>query len=474
MKNLIGGALALFFLALAPASQAAVRVLATTADWGALTRELGGDRVDVYVATTAMQDVHRVEAKPSLVARARTANLLVANGAELEAGWLPVLLQESGNPRIQRGAPGFFEAASAVTLVEVPTKLDRAMGDIHPLGNPHLHLDPHNVATVAKALAAKLAAVDPAGADYYAARGADFGRRWSEAMTRWQAKAAPLRDVPVVVMHRDQAYLRAGSGSRSSPRSSRSRACRRAPATSGELVTKLAATPPKMILLKCVQRSEGGELAGEPRACARLSSLPYSVGGSAGREGPVRALRRHARQSAPERRNEPPVHRDQHPLARVDRGRPGRALARAARAAGVRARHRVHRPRDRAGRGARRDRGERFRPARRGLDRQAAAGAAALAGALLLTWTERKRPEAQEALIGILFVLASGAADPPARERSARRRQPQGPAVRPDPLGLEHAARPDRDPDRLSSPSCGSSGGAHRPHRLLPVVRRRW
>jgi zinc/manganese transport system substrate-binding protein len=279
MKNLIGGALTLFFLALAPASQAAVRVLATTADWGALTRELGGDRVDVYVATTAMQDVHRVEAKPSLVARARTAQLLVANGAELEAGWLPVLLQESGNPRIQRGAPGFFEAASAVKLLEVPTKLDRAMGDIHPLGNPHIHLDPHNVAAVAKALAAKLAAVDPAGADYYAARGADFGRRWSEAMTRWQAKAAPLRDLPVVVMHRDQAYLLRWLALRELAAIEPKPGVPPSAGYLGQLVTKLAAAPPKMILVNAYN---------DPKAATWLSNrvhvpvvvLPYSVGGS--------------------------------------------------------------------------------------------------------------------------------------------------------------------------------------------------
>jgi len=281
MKNLIGGALALFFLALAPASQAAVRVLATTADWGALTRELGGDRVDVYVATTAMQDVHRVEAKPSLVARARTANLLVANGAELEAGWLPVLLQESGNPRIQRGAPGFFEAASAVTLVEVPTKLDRAMGDIHPLGNPHLHLDPRNVATVAKALAAKLAAVDPAGADYYAARGADFGRRWSEAMTRWQAKAAPLRDVPVVVMHRDQAYLLRWLALKELAAIEPKPGVPPSAGYLGELVTKLAATPPKMILLNAYNDPKAANWLAN-RVHVPVVVLPYSVGGSPG------------------------------------------------------------------------------------------------------------------------------------------------------------------------------------------------
>jgi zinc/manganese transport system substrate-binding protein len=281
MKNVLYGALTLLLLVLAPASQAAVRVLATTADWGALTRELGGDRVDVYTATTAMQDVHHVEAKPSLVARARTADLLVANGAELEAGWLPVLLQESGNPRIQRGAPGFFEAASAVTLVEVPAKLDRAMGDIHPLGNPHIHLDPHNVAAVAKVLAARLAAIDPAGADYYAARAADFDRRWTDAMARWQAKAAPLRDMPVVIMHRDQSYLRRWLGLRELAAIEPKPGVPPSAGYLGELVTKLAATPPKMFLLNAYNDPKAANwLANRVHAPAVV--LPYSVGGSAG------------------------------------------------------------------------------------------------------------------------------------------------------------------------------------------------
>jgi zinc/manganese transport system substrate-binding protein len=281
MKNVLCGALTMFFLALAPASHAAVRVLATTADWGALTRELGGDRVDVYVATTAMQDVHRVEAKPSLVARARTADLLVANGAELEVGWLPVLLQESGNPRIQRGAPGFFEAASAVSLVEVPEKLDRAMGDIHPLGNPHIHLDPHNVAAVARALAAKLAAVDPAGADYYAARGVDFDRRWAEAVARWQAKAAPLRDMPVVIMHRDQSYLRRWLGLRELAAIEPKPGVPPSAGYLGELVTTLSATPPKMILRNAYNDPKAANwLANRVHAPAVV--LPYSVGGSPG------------------------------------------------------------------------------------------------------------------------------------------------------------------------------------------------
>ncbi len=281
MKNFIRGALALCILVLALPSQAAVRVLATTADWGALTRELGGDRVDVYTATTAMQDVHHVEAKPSLVARARTADLLVANGAELEAGWLPVLLQESGNARIQRGAPGFFEAASAVRLVEVPAKLDRSMGDIHPFGNPHIHLDPRNVAAVAKALSAKLAAIDPAGADYYAARAADFDRRWSEAMTHWQAKAASLIDVPVVVMHRDQAYLLRWLTLKELAAIEPKPGVPPSAGYLGQLVTKLSSTPPKMILVNAYNDPKAANWLSN-RVHAPVVVLPYSVGGSAG------------------------------------------------------------------------------------------------------------------------------------------------------------------------------------------------
>jgi zinc/manganese transport system substrate-binding protein len=279
MKGFICGALTMLALAFAAPSQAAVRVLATTADWGALTKELGGDRVDVYTATTAMQDVHRVEAKPSLVARARTADLLVANGAELEAGWLPVLLQESGNGRIQRGAPGFFEAASAVALVEVPTQLDRAMGDIHPLGNPHIHLDPRNVAAVAKALAVRLAAVDPAGASHYAARSADFDRRWSDAMARWQAKAAPLKDVPVVIMHRDQSYLRRWLGLRELAAIEPKPGVPPSAGYLGGLVTKLAASPPKMILLNAYNDPKAANWLSN-RVHAPAVVLPYSVGGS--------------------------------------------------------------------------------------------------------------------------------------------------------------------------------------------------
>ncbi len=282
MLNVIRGALVVLLLMAAPsahAAHAALKVLATTADWGALATELGGDKVNVYTATTALQDVHRVEAKPSLVARARSADLLIASGAELEIGWLPVLLQESGNARIQPGGPGYFEAAAQVSLLEVPSSVDRSMGDIHPQGNPHAQLDPHNIATIAKALTAKLIALDAANAQLYAARGADFQSRWGQAITRWETQAAPLKGVPVVVIHRDQAYLCHWLGLKEvaaiEPKPG-------VPPSAGylaQLVTKLTAAPPRMILRNAYNDAKAVDWLSQ-RIHSPVVLLPFSVGGT--------------------------------------------------------------------------------------------------------------------------------------------------------------------------------------------------
>src|SRR6185369_5328086 len=278
MKTLRLLAALLAFGAALPA-HAALKVLATTADWGALTRELGGERVDVYVATTALQDVHRVEAKPSLVARARTADLLVSTGAELEIGWLPVLIQESGNSRIQPGAPGYFEAASALRLLEVPNKVDRSMGDIHPLGNPHVQLDPHNIQAVAHALTARLSQVDPPQAAFYAARGKDFDARWDAAIKGWEAKAAPLKGTPVVIMHRDQAYLCHWLGLTEVASIEPKPGVPPTAAYLGALVGKLTSTPAKLILLNAYNDPKAADWLSE-RLHTPSVVLPFSVGGS--------------------------------------------------------------------------------------------------------------------------------------------------------------------------------------------------
>ena len=228
-----------------------------------------------------MQDVHRVEAKPSLVARARTADLLVANGAELEVGWLPVLLQESGNPRIQRGAPASSRRLRPCTLAEVPAKLDRAMGDIHPLGNPHIQLDPRNVAAVAKALTAKLSAVDPAGAETNAARGADFAKRWTEAMARWEARAASAARRA----GRDHAPGPGLSAALARPQGARRHRAEARRAAFGRLPRRA-----RHAALGDAAEDDPAERYNDPKAAKWLSErlhaptvvLPYSVGGSPG------------------------------------------------------------------------------------------------------------------------------------------------------------------------------------------------
>lgn len=279
MLNLLRSALALLILTGALPAHAALKILATTTDWGALATELGGDKVNVYVATSALQDVHRVEAKPSLIARARTANLLIAVGADIEVGWLPVLVQESGNPRIQPGKPGYFEAAPLVNLLEVPSRLDRSMGDIHPLGNPHVHLDPHNITIVAKALTARLSALDEGNAQYYMQRGSDFDARWSAAITRWESRAAQLKGVPVVVIHRDQAYLCRWLGM---PEIASIEPKPGVPPSAGflaALVTKLSASPPRMILRNAYNDAKAVTWLSE-RIHTPVVLLPYSVGGT--------------------------------------------------------------------------------------------------------------------------------------------------------------------------------------------------
>ena len=188
-------------------ARAALNVLACEPEWGALVRELAGDLAKVYEATTALQDVHHIQARPSLIAAARRADLLVCTGAELEIGWLPVLTRESGNPAIQPGAPGYFEATRYVTLIEVPTRLDRSEGDVHPAGNPHIQTDPRSIAKVAAGLAERLAAVDPPNAAQYRERYASFAARWQQAIDRWTREAAPLKGVRVVEHHRAFSYL---------------------------------------------------------------------------------------------------------------------------------------------------------------------------------------------------------------------------------------------------------------------------
>jgi zinc/manganese transport system substrate-binding protein len=197
---------AVLILALLPA-HAALRVFACEPEWGALAQELGGNLVEVSVATSALQDPHQIQAKPSLIARARNADLVLCTGAELEIGWLPVLLQQSGNAKVQPGQPGYFAAADFVRKLDVPAQLDRSLGDVHAAGNPHIQTDPRNIALVATSLGARLQQLDPAHAEAYAKNQADFNQRWQQAMAGWTARAAPLKGITVVSQHKAFVYL---------------------------------------------------------------------------------------------------------------------------------------------------------------------------------------------------------------------------------------------------------------------------
>jgi zinc/manganese transport system substrate-binding protein len=184
----------------------ALSVLACEPEWGSMLHELAGDAVDVDVATNALQDPHVVEAKPSLIAKVRRADLVVCSGAELEIGWLPQLLRQAGNPKVASG-PGYFLAADQITTLDKPSAIDRAQGDIHPQGNPHFQMDPYRDLVIAKALSARLAQLDPGNAAKYQQRLADFSTRWLAAIKKWEARAAPLKGRNIVVHHLAWVYL---------------------------------------------------------------------------------------------------------------------------------------------------------------------------------------------------------------------------------------------------------------------------
>jgi len=187
----------------------ALNVFVCEPEWGSLVDELAGDKATTTVATTAFQDPHRLQARPSLIAAMRRADFVVCTGADLEIGWLPLLLRRAGNAKIQAGNPGYFLAADFVRRIEIPASVDRAQGDVHPQGNPHIHLNPRNVERVADALAERLRKIDPENSAWYAARLDDFQRRWSEATEAWEDRALRLEGMRLASHHRSFSYLAA-------------------------------------------------------------------------------------------------------------------------------------------------------------------------------------------------------------------------------------------------------------------------
>ncbi|HWZ82322.1 MAG TPA: metal ABC transporter substrate-binding protein [Terriglobales bacterium] len=179
-----------------------LNVITATTDLAALAQEVGGDKINVESMAKGYQDPHFVEAKPSFLLKLRQADLLVVVGLQLEIGWLPPLIAQSGNSRIQPGANGYLDAGQFAEILEIPQgSITRAMGDVHPLGNPHYWLDPDNGRRVAKGLAAKFAEMDPEDAAYFQQRDQDFERRLAEADRKWLADMKSYRGRKVITYH---------------------------------------------------------------------------------------------------------------------------------------------------------------------------------------------------------------------------------------------------------------------------------
>ena len=275
IRVLSGLSLAIF----AAPSIAALNIFACEQEWAALAQELAGDKASIYSATTALQDVHKVEARPSLIARVRSADLLICSGSELEVGWLPLLLTQSGNAKIQPGSEGYFEASQFVPKLEIPKVVDRALGDVHPSGNPHVHLDPRNIARVAEALTERFVQLDPANTDIYKARGNSFRERWRAALSRWEQQAAPLKGVPVVVYHKDMSYFINWSGMREAGSLEPKPGLPPTPAHLAELVERMKREPAKVVVYSAYNSPRAAEFLSE-RTKIPSVMLPFTVGGT--------------------------------------------------------------------------------------------------------------------------------------------------------------------------------------------------
>jgi zinc/manganese transport system substrate-binding protein len=279
MKTILKALAVTGFTFLCCQAHAALNIFACEPEWGALAQELGGDKVSVFTATTAQQDPHRIEARPSLIARARNADLMICSGSELEVGWVPLLLSQSGNGRIQPGSPGYLEASQFVGKLEVPRVVDRSLGDVHPGGNPHIHTDARNIMKLAEVIAGRLAQLDSANAAGYQARATSFQERWRTAIQRWERDGARLKDVPVVVYHRDFSYYIRWMGMREAGSLEPKPGIPPTPAHLAELVEQMKRAPAKAIIYSPYN---------DPRAARFLSErtgipavmLPFTVGGS--------------------------------------------------------------------------------------------------------------------------------------------------------------------------------------------------
>lgn len=279
MKQFLGLFMVGLFCAAPLTAQAEVNIFACEPEWAALAREIGDDKVETFAATHAKQDPHHIRARPSLIAKARHADLILCSGAGLEVGWLPILLQKAGAD-VQPGSAGYLMASEYVPILEKPAVVDRSMGDVHPDGNPHVHLNPHNVLLVAKELTKRLESIDKSNAGFYSNQLKGFAVRWQQAIAAWEKEASSLKRAPVVVHHKAFSYmlywleLRQVASLESKPG---------IPPTTSHLVSllrQLKAKPADVIIRTPYEPDNASEWLSEKTGTPALV-LPYTIGGDA-------------------------------------------------------------------------------------------------------------------------------------------------------------------------------------------------
>ncbi len=260
-------------------AHAQLNVFACEPEWQALVQELGGDKITSFSATTGMQDPHQVQARPSLIRKMRDADLLICSGADLEVGWLPLLLRRASNAKLAVGKPGYFFAADHVRLLGIPKAIDRSQGDVHAAGNPHVQTNPKNIGIIAKALLARMQQLDPANSDYYQQRAQTFDDKWKASLAKWKKQARALRGTKIIVQHASWDYLIDFAKFEQVATIEEKPGI---PATSGHLaglVQRFKEAPADIIIHAAYQDERASTWLAE-RTGIKSVALPFTVGGS--------------------------------------------------------------------------------------------------------------------------------------------------------------------------------------------------
>jgi zinc/manganese transport system substrate-binding protein len=260
-------------------AQAKLQVFACEPEWASLANELGGNLVESYSATTGLQDPHHIQARPSLIAKIRNADMLACTGADLEVGWLPLLLQRASNDNVQQGKPGYFMATEYVRLLGIPKQIDRSQGDVHAAGNPHIQTSPGNILPVARAMSARLVKLDATHSAEYKKKLENFEQRWKIALKKWRSDTLPLKHMDIVVHHASWLYLQDWLKLNNVATLEDKPGI---PPTSGHLATilqQMKTTPAKVIIYAAYQSDKASNWLSD-KTDIRVVELPFTVGGN--------------------------------------------------------------------------------------------------------------------------------------------------------------------------------------------------